>query len=125
MKKRTISEVKSLFKLYENKRTLEKELDEICKERDRILSNQAIVFLISVSIFIFSILAGIFLLREDPLLYKIFGGFLLGIPAGMIAYLLASSKWDSLDSELEEMDKKISEVKKKIREIEREMGIES
>jgi len=124
MGRKAISEVKKLFKLYEKKRTLEKELDEICEERDRISNEQAVVFLISASIFIFSILVGIFLLREDPLLYKIFGGFLLGIPAGMIVYLFASSKWDSLDSELEEMDKKISEVKKKIREIEREMGIE-
>jgi len=125
MGRKAISEVKKLFKLYEKKRTLEKELDEICEERDRISNEQAVVFLISASIFIFSILVGIFLLREDPLLYKIFGGFLLGIPAGMIVYLFASSKWGSLDSELEEMDKKISEVKKKIREIEREMGIES
>jgi len=121
MRRKAISEVKSLFKLYEKKRMLEKELDEICKERDRISSNQAIVFLISTSIFIFSILAGIFLLREDPLLHKIFGGFLLGIPAGMIAYLFASAKWDSLDTELKEVDKKIREVEKKIREIEREV----
>jgi len=117
-----IDEIKNFFKLYEKKGKLERDLETLWNERDRISSSMAILFLIAIAIFVFSILVGgLLLLREEQTLHKILGGFFLGIPIGMLIYLCASSKWDILAEKEGELDRKIGELKKEIRQIEKEV----